>query len=78
MPRPIAPTDTEREPELGRVALWLDADDLRWLGSRCACSDDASDDEKERCARIRFRAHAALHKAGLKDAPDADAERETP
>jgi hypothetical protein len=70
MPRPIVPTDSERETELGRVALWLDPDDLRWLGTRCACTDDTADDERERCARIRFRAQAALHKAGLKHEAD--------
>jgi len=31
MTREIAPTDPEREASLGRIALWLDVDDLRWL-----------------------------------------------
>ena len=65
MPRPIAPTDPQRESDLGRVALWLDPDDLRWLATRCTCSDATPEDERERCGRIRFRANAALHKAGL-------------
>ena len=72
--RPIVPTDPDREAELGRVALWLDPDDLRWLAARCMCTDDTPDEEKDRCGRVRFRALAALHKAGLKDA----AEPETP
>lgn len=48
---------------MGRIALWLDPDDLRWLASRCDCGDDATELDRERCARVRFRASAALHKA---------------
>lgn len=66
MPQPAAPTSPDNEVEKGRVALWLDPDDLRWLADRCRGSDDASDDEHERWARLRFRTNAALHKAGLK------------
>jgi len=51
--------------EKGRVPLWLDPDDLRWLSRHCCCSPDASDEEHDRCGRIRFRASAALHKHGL-------------
>jgi len=61
----IEPTDPTREQELGRVALWLDSEDLRWLATHCECPPDASDEQIERCARVRFRASAALHKAGL-------------
>jgi hypothetical protein len=60
---PPSQTDPSRERDLGRIALWLDPDDLRWLAARCRCDDDATELERERCARIRFRAHAALHKA---------------
>lgn len=35
------------------------------LAARCCCGDDATDQERERCARVRFRAGAALHKAGV-------------
>jgi hypothetical protein len=63
----IEPTDPNREQELGRVALWLDPDDLRWLSTRCDCPPDASEERKERCGRVRFRASTALHKAGLSD-----------
>jgi hypothetical protein len=48
---------------MGRVALWLEPEDLRWLADRCRCAEDAEDLERERCARVRFRANAALHKA---------------
>ncbi|MGW3018097.1 hypothetical protein [Streptomyces longwoodensis] len=59
-----APTDPESEQEKGRVPLWLDPDDLRWLSQHCCCPDDAADAERDRCGRIRFRAAAALHKDG--------------
>ena len=64
----ILPTDPEREAALGRVALCLDVNDLRWLAKHCYCSPDASEEQRLRCARLRFRAGAALHKAGV--APD--------
>jgi len=61
----IVPTDPEREIALGRVALWLDPADLRWLATHCCCPEDAPDEQRQRCSRLRFRAGAALHKAGL-------------
>ena len=60
---PPTPTDSSREAAMGRVALWLDPEDLRLLAARCYCGDDATELERERCARVRFRASAALHKA---------------
>ena len=74
MTREIEPTDPQREATLGRVALWLDPDDLRWLSRHCCCPADASEEQRQRCGRLRFRAMAALHKAGLVDEliePDA-------
>jgi len=70
---PPSPTDPSREADMGRIALWLDPDDLRWLAARCRCDDEATDMERERCARIRFRAHTALHKATT----DSDLETDT-
>ena len=61
------PTDPKDETAKGRVALWLDPEDLEWLSKTCRCEDDTATAEIERCARIRFRASAALHKAGLRD-----------
>lgn len=69
MTRPIIPTDPVAEHAQGRVALWLDPDDLRWLAHSCACPPDAPQELTARCARIRFRAHAALHKAGIPHNP---------
>jgi hypothetical protein len=43
---------------MGRISLWLDPEDLRWLAARCCCGDDATEVERERCARLRFRASA--------------------
>ena len=60
------PTDPAAEIAAGRVALWLDQEDLEWLASHCSCDDSTPEAERDRCARIRFRANAALHKAGRK------------
>ncbi len=65
MERAVTPTDPERERAKGRVALWLDPDDLRWLSQHCCCPPGVTKEVSDRCARLRFRAHAALHKAGL-------------
>jgi hypothetical protein len=67
MTRANTPTDPEREAAQGRVALWLDPDDLRWLARHCCCPVDPTPEQRERCARLRFRASAALHKAGLSE-----------
>ena len=61
---PPAPTDPKAERAAGRVALWLDPDDLRWLSKQCDCTDATAPDDRDRCSRIRFRANAALHKTG--------------
>lgn len=71
-PKSVQPTDLSHEVEIGRVALWLDVEDLHWLASSCACTDSTPEEIKERCGRIRFRANAALHKAGLKALPGTE------
>jgi hypothetical protein len=65
VPTNIEPTEPDREQALGRIALWLDPDDLRWLAEHCCCAADATETARDRCLRLRFRASAALHKAGL-------------
>ncbi|UNU43212.1 hypothetical protein EAO27_11170 [Sphingopyxis sp. YF1] len=65
MSQPVKPTDSEREIVAGRIALWLDPADLEWLSERCDCPNDAPAEQRDRCARIRFRSRSALHKAGL-------------
>lgn len=59
----ITPTDPAFEEAQDRIALWLAPVDLRWLAQYCGCPPDATEEVRERCARIRFRASAALHKA---------------
>jgi hypothetical protein len=58
------PTDPKAEAAQGRIALWLAPEDLRWLAQHCCCADDATDEDKDRCGRLRFRASTALHKHG--------------
>ena len=60
----IEPTDENYEREKGHIALWLDPADLLWLSKHCCCAESATEEERERCARLRFRTHTALHKAG--------------
>jgi hypothetical protein len=64
MSNELIPTDADSEAALGRIALWLDPEDIRWLSQHCCCPHDATDEQRERCGRLRFRARAALHKAG--------------
>lgn len=49
------PTNPETEAAQGRIALWLDPEDLRWLAQHCCCADEATDEDKDRCGRLRFR-----------------------
>jgi hypothetical protein len=35
MVQPLRPTDDDAERDKGRVALWLDPADLKWLSQRC-------------------------------------------
>ena len=65
MANEVQPADPEAEKRKGRLALWLDPMDIQWLAQHCCCPEDASEDVAERCARIRFRASAAIHKADL-------------
>ncbi|WP_123979217.1 hypothetical protein [Streptomyces sp. Ag109_O5-1] len=60
--KPPQPTDPQAEAAQGRIALWLDPEDLHWLARHCCCFDDATDEHKDRWGRIRFRASTALHK----------------
>jgi hypothetical protein len=54
MPTHPKATDPGREAAPGRIPLWLDPEDLTWLGSHCACSEDTPVEERERCGRIHF------------------------
>lgn len=65
--RPVEPTDSNYELAAGRIALWLDQADLVWLSGRCDCDDSTPEADRDRCARVRFRASAALHKARISE-----------
>ena len=72
------PTDPKREMQIGRIALWLDPDDIRFIADEWRkIPEGVSSDAQERWSRIAFRASAALHKAGLDYQPQfpGDAER---
>ncbi len=65
MSKNITPTNELDEKNKGRIALWLDPEDIQWISEHCCCLEDTSEDEKNRCSRIRFRAKAALHKVNV-------------
>jgi len=67
MSKKIKQTNPSEEKSKGRIALWLDPNDIQWLSQHCCCSDDTKEAEKARCARIRFRTLAAIHKANLSE-----------
>jgi hypothetical protein len=50
------------ESDAGRVAVYLDPADIRWLTARCECDDNTDEDVRDRCGRVRFRTSSALHK----------------
>lgn len=58
----VVSTNPEEEKKRGRIPLWLDLEDLLFLSKLCVCDENAGEIEKSRCARIRFRANAAIHK----------------
>lgn len=64
----ITPTDPERELSLGRIPLWLDPEEVRWIADRDICGLGATGQHTPECGRIRWKAESALHKAGLKEA----------
>jgi len=64
----IAPTDEAAEKAKGRIALWLDPEDLWFLAEQYQnLPPEAPMETVRRWGVINFRAHAALHKAGLKE-----------
>jgi hypothetical protein len=62
----IKPTKPEDEITKGRIAVWLDSDDIKFVADEWRkIPDNASDQVKETWSRIAFRMMAALHKAGI-------------
>ncbi len=73
MSREVRPTDPDAELAAGRVALWLDPSDIRFLLEQWSkVSEDSQPEVRETWARIAFRANAALHKSGQKQLPEND------
>jgi len=69
----ITPTDPAREQALGRIPLWLDPDDVRWIADHDICGGGATGGHHTaECRRIRWKAESALHKAGLKSPKPAN------
>ena len=63
------PTDADYERSKGRVAVWLDPDDIRWLARFLAGYHPPDPDERDLAGRLRFRLMTALHKAGQPNNP---------
>lgn len=60
----------EKEIAKGRIPLWLDPDDLRFLACEYSrLPDDTPDDLTRVWMRITTRAHAALQKSGHERPP---------
>jgi hypothetical protein len=53
-------TDSKYERDQGRIALWLDPEDVAWLTKHCTCGTTSGHHSTE-CLRIRFRSGACLH-----------------
>ncbi len=63
MNKEVKLTNIEQEIAKDRIIFSLDREDIEWLSKHCCCPENATEEEKERCSRIRFRASSALHKA---------------
>ena len=62
--------DYEREQAKGRIALWLDPEDLKFLACEYSRLPDDSPSEARRLwMRIAARAHTALQKSGHEPPP---------
>jgi hypothetical protein len=63
-------SNDDKEIAKGRVALWLDLDDLRFLACEYSrLPEDAPEALTRVWMRIAARAHAALHKSGHAPSP---------
>ena len=64
MTRDLTPTDPDQEAEAGRVAVWLDPADVRFLADEWRkMPEDAPDSVRVTWERVAFRMMAALHKS---------------
>ncbi|MBS9768216.1 MAG: hypothetical protein KGV44_11865 [Flavobacteriaceae bacterium] len=59
------------EVEKGRIAVWLDPDDVKFIANEWRkIPKDISDVNKETWGRIAFRCMTALHKLGIEYKPE--------
>ncbi len=66
----MKPANSDEELNKGRVALWLDPEDVAFLADEWRkIPDNAPDQTRETWSRIAFRASSLLHKSGLKYEP---------
>jgi hypothetical protein len=60
-------TNSEFEKESGRLALWLEPNDIKFILSEWRkVPDEETETIKESWGKLSFRCNSALHKAGLK------------
>ena len=58
--------DSKLEKEKGRIALWLDPEDINFITNEWRkIPEGVAPEISEAWARIAFRANTALHKAGI-------------
>jgi hypothetical protein len=65
MSEPGQGTDSEYEDSKGRIALWLQPEDVAWLAKHCVCGRMKDGNHTEQCKRLRYRAGTCLHAYGL-------------
>jgi hypothetical protein len=62
----VRSTNPEEEIAKGRIALWLDSEDIKFIADEWRkIPDNVPDSVKETWGRIAFRAMSALHKSGV-------------
>lgn len=63
-------TQEQIEKEKGRVAVWLDPDDIKFLANEWRkIPENANQSSKETWGRIAFRLMTSLHENGIKYDP---------
>ena len=70
-------TNPDEELAKGRIALWLDPDDIKFIADEWRkIPDSVPPDIKKTWGRIAFRAMAALHKAAIAYEPRFPSQQE--
>ncbi len=64
-------TNADAEQEKGRLALWLDPEQIQFLANEWRkIPKETPETIRKQWGEVAFRAMAALHKAGIKHAPE--------